>query len=194
MNASAPEPSAEDVLSAFAVEEDYGRETLERYLRLYPAMARQLIDLARELEREIVPDDSPLSAEELTAVDAAWAHHVSQKAAGVAVEDPLGALDLEQLRNVAKQLDLPRQVLTAFRERRVPLASVPARFLERLAQMIHTSVERLRSAWELPPAPLARSFKSEFKPEVGQSVSFEQVLLDAGLPKDRVERLISGEE
>lgn len=64
----------EDVLNAFAVEGAPGRATLERYLRLYPEHAIDLIDLARELSHDDRDDDkAPLSAEDAALIDAAWA-------------------------------------------------------------------------------------------------------------------------
>ena len=53
MSPAATRPSRESVLDAFAVESEPGRSTLERYLRLYPEYAGELIDLSRELSREV---------------------------------------------------------------------------------------------------------------------------------------------
>jgi hypothetical protein len=44
--------SEEDILYSFAVEESHGKETLEQYLRDYPRLADELIDLSYELSRE----------------------------------------------------------------------------------------------------------------------------------------------
>ena len=41
--------SAEDVLFAFSVEPKHDRQTLENYLRHYPELAEELIDLSHEL-------------------------------------------------------------------------------------------------------------------------------------------------
>lgn len=70
----------EDVLDDFAVEKETGRETLSRYLRLYPEHAEALIDLSRELSREIVEDDSPLSIEDTRRIDLAWERHIAAEA------------------------------------------------------------------------------------------------------------------
>ena len=40
---------AEDVLYAFSVEPKHDRQTLENYLRRYPELAEELIDLSHEL-------------------------------------------------------------------------------------------------------------------------------------------------
>lgn len=39
-------PSQEDILYAFSVEPNHDRDTLERYLRLYPDHSENLIDLS----------------------------------------------------------------------------------------------------------------------------------------------------
>ena len=49
MTPSADKPSRQDVLDAFAVEPHTGRATLERYLRDYPELATELLDLSRML-------------------------------------------------------------------------------------------------------------------------------------------------
>jgi hypothetical protein len=46
-------PSRESVLDAFAIESEPGRSTLERYLRLYPEYAGELIDLSRAQSRSL---------------------------------------------------------------------------------------------------------------------------------------------
>ena len=172
----------EDVLDEFAVEGEPGCETLGRYLRLYPEYARPLIDLSQELARSVVEDDGPLSAEDQARIDAAWREHVA--AAPERVADPFAVMSTTQLRDLAATLGVPRQVITAFRERRVILTSVPGRFLARFAEAVRSTPERLVSS--LTSAPLgttARSYKADNKPEVGDPVTFERVLVDAGVPE-----------
>jgi hypothetical protein len=81
---------------------------------------------------------------------------------------------------------VPRQVITAFRERKVIPASVPRRFLASFAAALHCSVGPLLSALSGPPSMSpARSFKSDVKPEGDQPVTFEQLLLDAGVSAEQ---------
>jgi GrpB-like predicted nucleotidyltransferase (UPF0157 family) len=68
------------------MEPDSGRETLERYLRAHPQFAAELVDLSRELTREVREDETPLSAKERAMIDAAWRRHVE-----AAPGDPLQA-------------------------------------------------------------------------------------------------------
>ena len=177
-------PSREEVLDAFAVEPNHGRETLERYLRQYPAYAGELVDLSRELSRRIVEHVEPLSGAAQVLIDTAWQRHF--EARPVEIADPLTDLPVEKLREIAKQLDVPRQIVTAFRERRVTVASVPSRFLARFASAVNAEVGMFREALSRPSAPkIARSYKAESKPEAGASVSFEQLLIDAGVPPEK---------
>ena len=182
MTGSISQPSREDVLDAFAVEQHVGREVLERYLRDYPQYAAEIVDLSRELWRVVVEDDEPLSTEDQALINTAWRRHL--EAAPMAVIDPLAALSVGELRDIAKHLNVPRQVITAFREHRVVVASVPRRFLARFAAAVNSTVELFNSTLASPPGPnLARSYKADNKPGNDAPVTFERLLIDAGIPE-----------
>lgn len=188
MSPARDRPSRESVLDAFAVESEPDRSTLERYLRLYPEYAAELVDLSRELSREAFDHVAPLSADDRALIDAAWSQHA--KALPVTVSDPFAALTTDDWRVVAHQLDVPRQVITALRERRVSLLSIPRRFLQNLAVAMRCSVALLESSWGTEPPTAARSYKAENKPTEGGQVTFEQVLIDAGVPDEKRARLL----
>jgi hypothetical protein len=181
-------PSRESVLDAFAIESEPGRSTLERYLRLYPEYARELIDLSRELSREACDDAAPLSGADQALIDTAWSQHA---AASPAVADPFAALTVDDWRAVARGLDVPRQVVTALRERRVSLVSIPRRFLQRFAEAARSSVAQLEAFWGPGQAAGARSYKADSKPTAGEQVSFDQVLIDAGVPAEKRAQLLA---
>ncbi|RWD31650.1 MAG: hypothetical protein EOS22_04305 [Mesorhizobium sp.] len=183
MSPAAERPSLESVLDAFAVEPDPGRQTLERYLRLYPEYAAELVDLSRELTREAMDDTAPLSDADQALIDAAWSQHAA--AAPAAPTDVFAQLTVEDWRSVAQRLEVPRQVVTALRERRILFASVPQQFLRKLGDAIGASVAQLETSWIAPQTLMARSYKAEAKPSVGAAVTFEQVLIDAGVPAER---------
>jgi len=184
-------PFRESVLEAFALETETGRPTLERYLRLYPEYAGELIDLSRELHRRVCDDDAPLSATDRALIDAAWAHH---GASIPAAASPFAALTVDEWRAVAQALDVPRQVVTALRERRISLVSIPRRFLRRFADATRTSLAQLESTWEAAGLAGARSYKSDAKPTAGEQVSFEQVLIDAGVSPEKRARMLAETE
>lgn len=176
-------PSRESVLDAFAVESEPGRSTLERYLRLYPEYAGALIDLSRELSREACDDTTPLSAADQALIDAAWSRHAA--AIPAATVEPFAALTVEDWRAVALGLDVPRQVVTALRERRVLLRSIPRRFLQRFAEATRSTLAQLEASWGPGQLAGARSYKADGKPTAGEQVTFEQVLIDAGVPAEK---------
>jgi len=187
---AANRPSREAVLDAFAVETEPGRSALEHYLRLYPEYAGELVDLARELSRAAFEDTAPLSIADQALIGAAWSQHAAAMPA--VVSDPLAALTVDDWRAVAQRLDVPRQVVTALRERRVALASIPGGFLAKFAEAVRSSVAQLQSSWGPVRLAVARSYKADSKPAVGEQVTFEQVLIDAGVTAEKRARLLAG--
>lgn len=174
----------EDVLYAFAVESDLGHDILEQYLRNYPQYAAELIDLSRELSREVCEDETPLSTEDQALVDRAWQRYTD--AVSQATTNPLKSLSIEEQRHIARQLDVPRQVITAFREHQVKVESVPIPFLKKLATAINSTVEILREILAVSPEQgLARSYKANDSPTISSPVSFEQLLIEAGVPAEK---------
>ena len=162
MSPAGERPSREFVLDAFAVESEPDRSTLERYLRLYPEYAGELIDLSRELSREVCDDTAPLSAADQALIDAAWSQHAAAPPAPAA--DPFAAMTVDDWRAVARRLDVPRQVVTALRERRISLVSIPRRFLQRFAEASRSSVAQLESSWGPAQLAAARAYKADGKP------------------------------
>lgn len=189
MSLKAERPSRESVLDAFAVEREPGRSTLERYLRLYPEYAAELVELSLALNRQVRDDTAPLSATDQALIDAAWARHST--AIPAPTSDPFAALTVDDWRAVAHRLDVPRQVATALRERRISFGSIPQRLLGRLAEAVSTSVAQLESSWGPPRLAAGRSYKADGKPTVGDQVTFEQALIDAGVPAEKRARLLA---
>lgn len=183
-------PSREDILDAFAMEPDHGRVTLERYLTSFPEFAADLVDLSRELARTNLTDEAPLTSEEAAQIDAKWRAHE----AAAPKHSGLMTASVEQLRTAAATLDIPRQVLAALREGKVVLATVPRAFLSRLAEAMSQTLDQL--VQELTPpvrTGVLRSFKADQKPQATDAVSFEQILIDAGVDEAKRARLLAGE-
>lgn len=183
-------PSREDVLGAFAVEADQGRATLERYLQDYPQYAEDLIDLSAELSQPVEVSTAPLSSEEQAVIEGAWQRHVAAGAS--APGNPLARLTVPELKKVAQKLDLPRQVLAAFRESRVIVTSVPRWLLARLAALVDIRLEEFKAALARAPAlAFDRQYKAGDKPVAASQVTFEQLLIDAGVPPDKRAALLA---
>lgn len=174
----------DEVLYAFAVEDAGDRDTLMRYLAMYPQYAHDLVGLSRELSRPA--SHEPLSAADAQSVDAA----VARFRAGAGHRAP-ASFAAQAFNVAAERLQLPRLVLITFRERRVDLASVPARFLERLAGALESTLDQLRTFLSQPSMVSAtRQSKSHIKPLAATKVPFEKVLRDAGVEAERVQALI----
>lgn len=189
--ANTPIPPLEDVLDAFSVEPDLGKETLARYIQEYPQYAEEIVDLSFELSKPANRDDAPWTAEELAEIEGAWQKHGK---ALVRVADPFEGLAVEKLRHIATALGVPRTVLSAFRERQVIISSVPNKFLGTLAAALGQTSETLMAfAQSLAPTPNARSFKSDTKPQAAEQITFEQLLVQSQVPEAKRQELLSEE-
>lgn len=173
-------PSMEDVLEAFACEPDKGRTTIEQYLRCYPEYAEAIVDFSAKIAWEVKRYEA-LSDRELDMIHSGWLKHID--AAPNVIADPFVALSHVELVRVTQFLKIPRQVLTAFRDRSVVVTSIPKRFLSLLAEEIHCDVAALMAHLSgSPTLSLDRSRKSNVKPETRERKTFEKILTDAGVP------------
>ncbi|WP_419605485.1 hypothetical protein [Thiolapillus sp.] len=185
-------PTLEEVLDAYAVEAIHDRATLESYLRDFPQFAEELVDLSREVSRVVEYDEGSLSATEEALIEKAWQNHAQPVARSADEIDPLAKLSVPQLREVAHQLGVPRQVITAFRERRVKLESVPKSFLAAFARALSCTVDLLSSVIsETSGSDFSRSYKAEIKPTAGEAISFEKLLIDAGVSEAKRTELLA---
>jgi hypothetical protein len=190
---SASRPSLEDVLNAFAVEDAGDKGVLARYLKDFPEYAEDLIDLSREVHRAPSEGEPELSVHDKSRIEAAWRRFSERAPAAIA--DPLAALSVSEIRQVAAALGVKRQILAALREHRVIVASIPTRFLSRLATAAKTTVDQLREALSVPlTLSPARSYKSDAAPEAGGPVTFERLLVDAGHSEAERAALMSEDE
>lgn len=188
MKRNGPKPTRRDILHAFAVEPRHDKPILEDYLERYPEFSRELLDLSRELSIEKTEDTKALSNADRNLIKASLTR---LNPARPSAKDVFASLDLKRIREIVKSLGIPQQVLTAFRERKVIPSTVPVPFLERLASVLGSSLSDVRTSLALPQAPkLAGSFKATEKPEATEPVTFEHLLIQAGVPEaKRVELL-----
>ena len=181
-----------DVLDAFAVEPDRGRETLVRYLQQYPQYAEELVDLSRELSRIEIDEAVPLSAVDQVRIEQAWQQH--RDAIGAGQRDLLSSLTIDQRRKAADGLRVPRQVITALIERRVISDSMPRRTLKRLVGFLDLTVEAFLESLSGPKVASGRSYKANVKPQNVSQVTFERILIEADVPADIRADLLSEDE
>lgn len=183
--------SCEDVMNAFAMDFELGTNVLKQYLADYPQFAVDLVDLARELSRE-VDEELPLIAQELAAVSTKMGR---LREAAVTVEI-LQAASPRIFAAAAKALGLPMQVGVAIRERRIDdVETLPSRFLERLAYALQTSVSVVQSFLLLPAqASALRANKSNDKPAPAEKVPLERLLREAGMDEKSISLLLHSDE
>lgn len=186
-----------EVLEEFALEAEANPHALERYIERYPALAIDLVHLARELMRPVAIVPKVLSRAEEDLVDAYWRHYSS----GVSVAAPLQpeimtspvlkGRSVSEMRDIAKKLDLPRQVITALRQGRVLFATLPTQFLDKLAGAAGATAEAVRAELSVA-APLkpAGSFKADRKLSQPEQVPFEQILIEANVGEDLRRQLL----
>ncbi|OGA57257.1 MAG: hypothetical protein A2710_24360 [Burkholderiales bacterium RIFCSPHIGHO2_01_FULL_64_960] len=184
---AAEQYNKEGVLESFALEREINAATLKRYLSNYPDLAIELVDLSRELTAVVEFDEGPLSEDDQRRIASATTRLL---VAPGAAKDLLAELTVPQLRQIAGTLGVPRQILVALRERSTSLASIPSRFLSRLASEIGCSADQLKASLNLPAPAIAGSFKSDSKPAQTDQVSFEQILREAGLSDDQIAALM----
>lgn len=188
-----PTPLAlEDVLDLFQMEEAHDGDVLARYVEAHPEFALQLIDLSRLMATPVLNDDAPLSAIDQWRIDAAWIVH---KAAGLELKggpNPLDALAGERGKALAGTLGVPRQVVTCLRERKVDPSRTPHPILKALGEALEIPepyvIAAMRQASTLGSG---RRFKADGKPGTAAQVSFEQVLIEAGVPEADRKRLLA---
>lgn len=195
MTSNRPPLSIEDVLDLFLMEEEHGAEVLARYVRAYPEFAVQLIDLSRLIASSDVDNDRPLSATDQSRIDAAWIAHAAAGPANPPNGDPFTALSGDRSKALSLTLGIPRQVITCFRERKIDPSSVPNPILQRFADELDVPLAHVIAAMRQSAQPsMGRSYKAVGKPGAGGQVSFEQVLIDAGVPEADRARLLAGDD
>lgn len=106
--------------------------------------------------------------------------------------DALASLTPGQQATVCQNLRIRRSVLSALREHRAVVSSIPRRFLRRLAEELGQTIQAMVGAFQLtPPARVVSQHKSDSKPVAEPPrVTFEQLLRDAAISDDEVQELM----
>jgi len=178
---STPKPFATDeesVLMAFFMEPSRGRETIERYIREYPQHATSLIDCLIDLQHEPSADDAPATEVPDSAVDKAWQRFeraVQQPDAAVA--NPFAKLNTSSFKSLARSLDVSNLFLMRVRDRAIRAATIPTRFVEKLASELGTTVQAVGAYLQGPPSMVSsQAFRSSVKPSVGEQITFDEAV------------------
>lgn len=168
----------ESVLMAFSMEPSHGRETLERYVREYPQHATALIDCSIDLLHEPPAGDVPAIEVPDNVVDKAWQRFeraVQQPDAQVA--NPFAKLNTSSFKSLARSLDVSNLFLMRVRDRAIRGATIPARFVEKLASELGATVQTVGAYLQGPPGMVSgQAFRSSVKPSVGEQITFDQAV------------------
>ena len=177
---------------AFAVEPEHDRGTLERYLRLYPELAEDLIDLSMELRLQRADISAPVD-EAWVEVSLADFHAAAPARVAAQAADPFAAVASDELVTLRRSLDVPSGVIQGFRSRAVDIASVPTGFLTDLARGLRTGVDELSAFLAGPPRMIpGLSYKSDDPPSAdGSKITFEVLLEQCRVPEDRRRQLLN---
>jgi hypothetical protein len=177
----------ESVLMAFSMEPSHGRETLERYIREYPQHATALIDCSIDLLQEPSAGDVPATEVPDSAVDKAWLrfeHAVQQP--DTVVANPFAKLNTSSFKSLARSLDVSNLFLMRVRDRAIRAATIPARFVDKLASELGTTVQAVGAYLQGPPGMVSgQAFRSSVKPSVGEQITFDQAVSTSQLTPEQ---------
>lgn len=184
----------EAILYAFAIEPNHDRQTIERYLRQYPDMAEDLVDIvsARRLrEAAGVPSGDAVADPNWPE---AWEQFRQCKPRGASSDEavnPFTAFRGQAFAKLAETLDVPRSVLVALRDGLVAASSIPERFVERLAEAMGSPIAALRGHFAKPQVSLqGRAFKSDDKPSHQRQMTFEELVQRTNMSMEQRQRLL----
>ena len=182
------------VLDLFQSEGVHDGDVLRQYVEDYPQYAIQLIDFSQLLAAPEHEDESPLSATDESRIDAAWIMHKAATPSEPADEDPLARLTGDIGKELARKLGVPRQVITCLREHRVLASSLPDTILGNLSDALDLPPAHVIAAMRQPPIPMTtgRSYKSHRPPGSAEQMTFEQILIDAGVSEADRSKLLTG--
>lgn len=184
----------ETVLYAFAVEPSRDQHTLDRYLAQYPELTEELIDLAFELR--FVEAQMPSQTDPATdsGLQSAWQEFI--ECAPAAAKPAKSASFLSKFRGqpfaeLATRLNVPRSILTAFRDRLVEPLSVPEQFLRRFADAAESSLQEVRDYLSNPPLIIGTAeFKADKKPSHQGRVTFRHLVESTEMTDEEREVLL----
>lgn len=177
----------ESVLMAFSMESDHGRETLERYISEYPQHATALIDCSIDLRHQ--PPAEDVSAAEVpdSLVEKAWQRFeraVQQPAAEVV--NPFAKFNSSGFKSLARSLDVSNLFLMRVRDRAISAATIPVRFVEKLASELGATAQAVGAYLQGPPGMVSgHAFRSSVKPSVGEQITFDQAVATSQLTPEQ---------
>lgn len=191
MTAQNPGLDEEEIILAFSVEPTHDRKTLERYLREYPEYTDALVECSIELMVGATRSDSTEIASEI-AVDQAWQRFqtIMNQPNDTVVMNPFAKLNSTDFKTLAKRLDINNLLLVRLRDRAIDVATIPQRFVQKLATELGATEDAVSTYLSSPPGIVSsHNFKSAVKPAVTTQISFEQAITTSQLTQPQQEAL-----
>ncbi len=184
----------EAILDAFAVEATHDWSTLDRYLRQYPELTEELIDLSSELRLANAPGKPAGGTVADPGLEAAWQEFLGCKRQAVPsneVVNPFVRCKGAAFVQLAAALNVPRSFLTAFRDGLVTATSIPEPFTRRFADATSLSVESARDYFvQAQPGLAALAFKSDVKPSHQGQKTFRELVLATEMTDEQRQLLL----
>lgn len=163
----------DDVLNDFTIEPELSHAVLKIYLSKYPELSDDLLELFHELtlsDMEAVEASLPLETKAMTA-GVFRAQNVQQALYGAGVRD------------LSKNLGLPRGFLMGLQASVVHVGSVPVAFLNNLAKKLDVRIQDIVSGFQSGDQQ-AISMKSDTKPSAQPPMEFKDYVEQAGLNEE----------
>jgi len=163
----------DDVLSDFTLEEEMSPAVLKTYLQRYPEHAKDLLALFNELamsDLEATEASLPFETKAVTA-EVLRVQHVQQSLFGSGV------------RELARELGLPRAFFMGLNANVVHLSSMPAGFLKNLATKLEVRIQDVISGIQQSDGQ-AVAMKSDTKPGAEPPIEFQDYVEQAGLAEE----------
>lgn len=171
----------ENILSDFATEPVLTPDVLRDYIQRYPHLALELTDLFHDftlvdLKGVVEPGQPETELESVQLTDGVAAVRAALSGSG--------------LRDLARQLELPRDFVAGFRDATVRLGSVPASILLNLARALDVKTQYFIAYLQRQHGTTsAVAFKADIKPQ-GQSVmEYDEFIESLNLDKNEVAAL-----
>lgn len=193
MNTENSRLDEEEVLHAFSVEPMHDRVTLEHYLNRYPEHALALVDCSIELMMDASHSGEEVQVSSDQVVDQAWQQFQAAMGSAqgtAAVANPFAQLQPSAFKSMARKLDISNLFLIRVRERAIDAATIPRRFVQKLAVELSANADAVSDYLRSPPTVTSTlSFRSNVKPEVAAQISFDQAVETSQLTPAQKEAL-----
>lgn len=163
----------EDILNDFTIEPEMTHAVLKTYLSNYPELSDDLLELFHELtmsDMEVLEASLPLETK-------------TASAAVLRTQKAMDALYGAGVRELAKELGLPRGFLMGLQANIVHIGSMPVTFLNRLAKQIDVRLQDVIQAMQIGDQQSV-AMKSDAKPGAQPAIEFEDFVDQASLNEE----------